>query len=59
MDFDPPPGDLQMGARGAELRKLHLQFWDSTLRADKTAEAALASEAQASKEADPVWLRTR
>jgi pimeloyl-ACP methyl ester carboxylesterase len=58
-DFDPPPGDAEMGARGAELRKLHLQFWASTLHADKTAEAALATEAQGSKETDPVWLRTR
>ena len=59
MDFDPPPGDAEMGARGAALRKLHLQFWESTLRSDKGAEAALASEAQSSKETDPVWLRTR
>jgi dienelactone hydrolase len=58
-DFDPAPGDPEMGARGAELRKLHLQFWASTLRADKAAQASLASEAQASKETDPVWLRTR
>ena len=59
MDFDPTPGDPEMGAWGAELRKLHLQFWASTLRADRAAEAALAAQAQGSKETDPVWLRTR
>jgi hypothetical protein len=58
-DFDPPPGDPQLGARGAELRRLQLQFWDSTLKGDRAAEAALRQEAAASKQTDAVWLRAR
>ena len=58
-DFDPTPGDPEVGARGAELRKLQLQFWDSVLKSDRGAQDALAREAQASKAADPVWLRLR
>lgn len=58
-DFDPAPGDPAMGERGAQLRRLHLEFWDSVLKSDRTAQAALASQAQASKPSDPVWLRTR
>ena len=59
MDFDPAPGDPEMGARAATLRKYQLQFWDSVLKADRTQETALAAEAKDSKESDPVWLRTR
>jgi dienelactone hydrolase len=58
-DFDPMPGDLAMGERGAALRKLHLEFWDSVLKGDGPAQAALAAQAQVSKAADPVWLRQR
>jgi dienelactone hydrolase len=58
-DFDPAPGDPEVGARSAELRKLQLQFWDSVLKADRGAQDALAREAQASKATDPVWLRQR
>jgi hypothetical protein len=48
-----------MGARGAELRRLQLQFWDSTLKSDRGAQDALKREADASKPTDPVWLRMR
>ena len=58
-DFDPTPGDPEVGARGAELRKLQLQFWDSVLKSDRGAQDALAKEAKASKATDPVWLRLR
>ena len=58
-DFDPAPGDPAMGARGATLRKYQLQFWDSVLKSDRTARTALATEAEASKDTDPVWLRSR
>lgn len=58
-DFDPTPGDPQVGARGAELRKLQVQFWDSVLKSDRSAQDALAKDAQASKQTDPVWLRAR
>jgi dienelactone hydrolase len=58
-DFDPMPGDPAMGERAAQLRKLQLTFWDSVLKSDRAAQAALADQAQASKPTDPVWLRTR
>jgi dienelactone hydrolase len=58
-DFDPTPGDPEVGARSAELRKLQLQFWDSVLKSDRGAQEALAKEAHASKQTDPVWLRMR
>jgi dienelactone hydrolase len=58
-DFDPMPGDPETGARSADLRKLQLQFWDSVLKSDRSAQDALAREAQASKQTDPVWLRLR
>jgi pimeloyl-ACP methyl ester carboxylesterase len=58
-DFDPTPGDPEVGARSAELRKLQLQFWDSVLKSDRGAQDTLAKEAQVSKSTDPVWLRQR
>jgi hypothetical protein len=58
-DFDPPPGDPAMGERGAALRKLQLAFWDSVLKSDGAAQAALVALAQVSKSTDPVWLRQR
>ncbi|HZZ33246.1 MAG TPA: hypothetical protein VFE10_14775 [Phenylobacterium sp.] len=58
-DFDPAPGDPEMGARGAQLRKYQLAFWDSVLKSDKAAQASLASQAEGSKQTDPVWLRAR
>lgn len=58
-DFDPAPGDPEMGARGAQLRKYQLEFWDSVLKSDAAAQAALANQAAASKQTDPVWLRAR
>jgi dienelactone hydrolase len=58
-DFDPAPGDPEMGARGAELRRLQLQFWDSVLKGDRGAKHALARKSQESKPTDPVWLRMR
>jgi hypothetical protein len=58
-DFDPAPGDPEMGARGAQLRKYQLEFWDSVLKSDHAAQAALASQAEASKQTDAVWLRAR
>ena len=56
-DFDPAPGDPEMGARAAQLRKYQLEFWDSVLKSDGAAQASLASQAGASKQTDPVWLR--
>lgn len=58
-DFDPPPGDPELGVRAASLRRYQLQFWDSVLKADRGAKAALATEASASGAGDPVWLRMR
>ena len=58
-DFDPPPGEAELGARIATLRKYQLQFWDSVLKSDRAAETALAAEAKGSAESDPVWIRTR
>lgn len=58
-DFDPPPGDPELGVRAAALRKLELQFWDSTLKGDKAAETALKAQAADSKDSDPIWLRMR
>jgi hypothetical protein len=57
MDFDPPAGDAEFGARGAALRKLQLEFWTGVLHGDRGAFEALASQAKTSVQTDPVWLR--
>jgi dienelactone hydrolase len=58
-DFDPTPGDPAVGERSAALRKYQLEFWDSALKTDRGARAALDQQALASKSTDPVWLRAR
>jgi dienelactone hydrolase len=58
-DFDPPVGDAEMGARGAALHRLHIDFWNMVLKDDKAAAADLDTRAKVSKASDPVWLRRR
>lgn len=59
MDFDPAVSDPEFGVRGAALRKLQLEFWAGVLGDDRKAFEALAAQAKASVQTDPVWLRSR
>ena len=49
----------EMGARVKNFASCTCSSGTARFVPKQAAEAALASEAQASKEADPVWLRTR
>jgi hypothetical protein len=53
--FDPAAG-----AEPADTLRAHqLAYWDAWLRGDADAQSRLAQAAAASRETDPIWLRTR
>ncbi|MFA7264264.1 MAG: hypothetical protein WC068_14695 [Caulobacter sp.] len=53
--FDPAAGTEPADT----LRAYQLAFWDAWLRGDAGAQGRLAQAAAASRETDPIWLRTR